>query len=890
MQSRTQRLNVIIILMLLLTACVRQPEPTPTPAGPTVPTAVSATTQPPTAAPQSTAPVAATSVATAVSPPFTPIALAPINIQLPEGFKPVAAGSFASFQMPAVKTDGSLPATNLPGDLSGVTTLVLLSPAQRDMIAKQGFVVSPSDSGKFFEVYERNRYDYIPSFITSDSVLHAYHQAFDGVLRHTEMVAFAPALAQLDYAMLQQSVAYYQQLAGTPWEEAARRNAAYFAVAVALLEPGWQVPEQLADLVQPELDAVRGHAGQKESVLFSYDTRGEDYSQYTPRGHYTRNEQLTRYFQAMMWHGRRSFSAAKDNSAGLLTARRQEVLMLQALREAKGQKASALELWNSIYEPTSFFVGQTDGLMPRDAIPDLEKVYGPLSDIRQITDDSKLDALEALLKNKRTELIKDQAQGESGPIKIGMRFMGSRLVPDAEIFMQLLDPNVPKRMVVSALDVFAALGSDRALTHLEAQGATAYDKYSPQITMLQKQYAGLPEAQWSSTVYYGWLNTLRPLLETMPEGYPTFMRNNAWRDKQLHTALGSYAELKHDTILYAKQAVAEAGFLLPPPTPDLPRGYVEPMPLVYARIIALSQMTRNGLSERGLLSEQDATVFDSLIAIATQLQKLSEKELAGVALSDEEAQWISQYGVQLENLARNAETDPGEQESGLPPPSAIVADISSSPAGVVHIGDGKVFHILVAVPVDGKTTVMRGGVYSFYEFLEQRRLSDEDWRADLDKGKVPPRPAWTGSFEVNETQASLLSEQILAFNDLLVNLFWYRNPDMPATNSAQTLKDFLTGTELEDTLSFIKQLESRNQFMGMKRMAFDFRSFDIAGDQATVTTREQWQESVYAGNASELEQVPAALRQRVYTANVTYTLVQQNGKWLISKIVVQEQS
>ena len=43
------------------------------------------------------------------------------------------------------------------------------------------------------------------------------------------------------------------------------------------------------------------------------------------------------------------------------------------------------------------------------------------------------------------------------------------------------------------------------------------------------------------------------------KGYPSFMRNEAWTDKSLNTSLGSWAELRHDTILYAKQSGIECG-------------------------------------------------------------------------------------------------------------------------------------------------------------------------------------------------------------------------------------------------------------------------------------------------------------------------------------------
>ena len=56
--------------------------------------------------------------------------------------------------------------------------------------------------------------------------------------------------------------------------------------------------------VQAELALIEAAAGPAESPIFGYT---EDYSQYKPRGHYTRSERLERYFKAMMWYGHPGF-------------------------------------------------------------------------------------------------------------------------------------------------------------------------------------------------------------------------------------------------------------------------------------------------------------------------------------------------------------------------------------------------------------------------------------------------------------------------------------------------------------------------------------------------------------------------------------------------------
>ena len=78
--------------------------------------------------------------------------------------------------------------------------------------------------------------------------------------------------------------------------------------------------------------------------------------------------------------------------------------------------------------------------------------------------------------------------------------------------------------------------------------------------------APIPAADWAQNLYWNWLYTLLPLLEPKGEGWPVFMQNQAWTDKSLNTALGSWAELRHDTILYAKQSETEKSI---PPVPPV---------------------------------------------------------------------------------------------------------------------------------------------------------------------------------------------------------------------------------------------------------------------------------------------------------------------------------
>ena len=89
--------------------------------------------------------------------------------------------------------------------------------------------------------------------------------------------------------------------------------------------------------------------------------------------------------------------------------------------------------------------------------------------------------------------------------------------------------------------------------------------------------------------------------------------------------------------------------------------------------------------------------------------------------------------------------------ASIPDQSAIVADIASSPQGVLELATGDPETIYVIVPgANGSFELARGGVYSYYEFTDPpgSRLTDEAWRARLETKPPPARPAWQAVFRV----------------------------------------------------------------------------------------------------------------------------------------------
>jgi hypothetical protein len=348
----------------------------------------------------------------------------------------------------------------------------------------------------------------------------------------------------------------------------------------------------------------------------------------------------------------------------------------------------------------------------------------------------------------------------------GFRLMGQRYTLDADIFQRLVyreigdkehpcdsdptawDPNKSRRLP-SGLDVTSAFGSNVAAKLLADKGDTAYACYPENSNRMRQYVASLDGKTWTQNLYWGWLYSLRPLLAEKSNGYPSFMTNVSWQKKDLNTFLGNWTELKHDTILYAKQVYAELGGGAPDQKDD--RGYVEPNPYVYARLAALTKMMKEGLQLRTLLSDSSIQFLDRLETMTLKLKDISEKELNNQSLSSEDYDFIRAYGGSLEHLWLEAYKD--LDISGVnqldQEPAALVADVATDPAGqVLEEGTGRVYEIYAVVPVDGKLRIAKGGVYSYYEFPWPitDRLTDEKWRGMVDENKQPALPDWTSAF------------------------------------------------------------------------------------------------------------------------------------------------
>lgn len=638
-----------------------------------------------------------------------------------------------------------------------------------DFIEKNGFVVLDSiNHREYYSQYEQNRYNYVPSFITTDSAVHTFHLMYDYVLKDVERSSLTLCMQSLSGDMAEASYQQYLQLKGTKFENAALRNVAFFSVGSKLLDDNFAVKEEASVLVGKELSLIEAHSGISESPLINYgqtfpspvEYYNADYSQFIPRGHYTQSEELQKYFKASMWYGQMTLRSAYPDEV------RSALLMTSAL-----QAEQNLQCWYTVFDTINFFVGECDDITPIDYTQSLSGIYGDdMGSLAAVTDEGKFEqALEVIKKLPRPAVnsipvYMEELQPDRDAAITGLRFLGQRFTVDAAIFQRLIDRETKDRMLPSGLDVPAAFGSDEAYNILKKEyGVNQYPDYEGNLGNVKQYMKSVEDTVWTSNLYWSWLNMLRPLASNADRtGQPFFMQNTAWTHKELNTFLGSWTELKHDTLLYAKQPMAErgGGGEAPPPPDD--RGYVEPNPELFGRLALLVQQTEEGLTRANLITDEASTALKKLYEIANKLTEISQKELANTALTSDEYDFIRNYGGDLEHIwdaAKKDELEALEAEYGFVSkesylslhPDAIVADVATDPNGaVLEEATGFAKAIVVAFPRDGEVVLGVGVVYSQYEFVVPiaERMTDEDWHQVLNNDEIPPLAEWKKSYTV----------------------------------------------------------------------------------------------------------------------------------------------
>jgi hypothetical protein len=639
---------------------------------------------------------------------------------------------------------------------------------EMELLKRNNFVVTERKSFKTFgyalrDIFNRD----LPVFLTTDAILYTLHLSYDDILAETEKCYLQPAITKVIERMRNVFEEVRTKYSGKRGLDQNFKDVdLYLTIASSLIDSVKKTPIIASS---SSFNSVWNAITQEKYIempLFSTLNRRLDFSQFAVRGHYVRKK-LGPYFRTMMWLGRTEFLITAPRQGKIDLAEKEDLqrmtidaVLLSEILECSGAKADLVAI-DSIL---SFIVGESDNCTPKE----LTRVMNTLGfdDAAAILDTKGYDSLanalsaapEAGQKILSQVIILDPCNTDTLKLPVSFLLLGQRFIVDSYVFSNVIyDKTKTKRMMPDPLDVAYALGNDDAVPLLQSELQQWH--YAPQLEKIRFLVDAYDDTFWTGSLYNIWLATLKTLNpSTYPDAakQPLFMRTAAWHQEKLNTQLASWAQLRHDNLLYVKQSY----------TPGIgcsyPHGYVEPYPEFYRTIGTFASRA----SQIFRKYNTKVTGFYSKVSMLMDtLTSLAEKEIAQQPFTSIDSAFMA--NMLVSDHVCGAPIVQGWFASLIYHPDRAtdldytIVDVHTQPtdaAGnmvgkVLHVGVGKVdLGVFLAQSPSAGFAPMAyvGPVSSYYQKITSnfKRLTDEEWRTTVRSSHetLPQRPDWINSY------------------------------------------------------------------------------------------------------------------------------------------------
>jgi hypothetical protein len=687
----------------------------------------------------------------------------------------------------AFKSKSGIAASNA-SYYDSIETKYNLTNYEDSLLAKNGFVVterlSPLSFGNaLLDIYSKD----LPVFVSTDAILHSIHMSYDAILMGVEQATLMAKLDTLLTMLHDQLPILATEYSAYPAMKQMLNDVDVYLTVPRVLLDGVATPKFSEDAVIVDTLLALIAAEEPASYpIFSSTPRVIDFSQFTPRGHYTLTPQLTKYFQSMMWLGRIELyliapvSAPPPPPQTDADIQRQTIdaVLLMELADT----SNALPLLSEIDSILKFFVGEQDNVtLPNVSTIaqeiNLQDAHELLDTLRwrefQDTLGTKAFAFQRILSQilMSDPMSPQRIQPASSFLLLGQRFVIDSYVMGNVVYDKIILNNSPiMRMLPSALDVLFAEGNS-ASGQLLQPDLDEYH-YSSNLVALRYLIDSYGQDFWQLSMYNCWSNAIRSLNPPANrDALPAFMQTAAWWQEKMNTQLASWAQLRHDNLLYAKQSytggVATCSF---------PESYVEPVPEFYDAVKTYASVAQEEFQQPPLQNSSIAYYFGNLGAIADTLGNISREELSDTPLQEPEKTFLKgmMYTVQYDGCGSRPYDGwypqlfygwySGTNTNSPLETNLVVADVHTAPTDslgnpvgwVLHVATGPVNMAVVTANLPGGGLMaFVGPVMSYYEHLATNfeRLTDQEWQTMYD---VSPsmRPSFVNIYLADSTGAS----------------------------------------------------------------------------------------------------------------------------------------
>lgn len=704
-----------------------------------------------------------------------------------------------------------------------------LTPDEKALLATNKFMVSERLTAEtwleaFVGVYNQD----LPLFLSTDFILFSLHQSYDEILKTLECKMLEPNLLRLLNAMYGTYPDIYTKYKDQPALARSLEDVdLYISVALSLLDGQDHLPRYApATLFEEVMTAIDA----EEMVTMPLFTREDldrklDFSQFKPRGHYTDilyyspggDQTLENYFRAMMWMGRIDFlmTSPPENpweppwkEEDILRMNLSALLLNEVLYNSG--KTDLLEKHEAVI---GFLVGESDNLTPAE-LEDLSS--SGLTAITDLLDGQKYKSFQAQLNSSddygqkimSNFFLVDPDTQDPGQLPVSFRLLGQKFLVDSYIFSEVVFDRVTfngmkqYRMMPDPLDILSVFGNENAM--LLMQEEMEQYNYAYKINELKYLVDAYDGSYWTHSLYNTWLSAIMELNPpASASGLPYFMQTTAWHHEKLNTQLTSWAQLRHDNLLYAKQSYTGGTGC------SYPYTYVEPYPEFYARLSTFATNASGFLQELlGAdfpdLAKQVGGFYDRYGAVMENLKAISERELTGEPLSESQLFFLKTMinefmasGPSISGWINDLlfpVMDTWDQDFTVADVHTQPTDPGGAPVGkVLHVGNGRINMAAVIAPCNagsGAQTAFIGPVGSFHTEIRRDfyRIDDKEWEKMFLEGNPPPRPKWAYAYLANAHGDTVVPGNVLkgveytgidhvpAYNPAMEYMLVYPNP------------------------------------------------------------------------------------------------------------------
>lgn len=625
-----------------------------------------------------------------------------------------------------------------------VALAVAATPAARAsaQAGDPGFTVTPGSAPDFAAAYAEAHSSGLPAFITTDCALALSRSLLEEVLLRVEDRVLYARLVDLSRALVRLSEQQYLRASEPTVREAARRNIAFFAVPLSLLDRDYFPPESARALVERELALIERGEGITFSPIMGSTPLdgvagpGEDYSAYVPRGRAAEDERLGRFHRAVTWYSRMAFALPEGRvlDYGLTM---QALLVAEAIQSEAGDW---LELWRRVYDPLAFYLGGSGDPTVSDYAQIANGVFGEGYDTNAVADQGKLAAF--------AELVGKVAPSHFETHELrGLRFLARPTLPDTRYFARLAGP--ADSSLPTGLDLAGLLGSAWARGALERREAFASDLYRRGFEEIRRELAVRTYGEWTGDLPTSWLYALAAVAASPPPGSPAFMTTPQWGAKEASTIAAGWALARRDPVGFggprggsvagggdeAQDAGAAAA-------PGGVAPLVEPYPLLYGRLREIIDHVRDRLWANDLLDGGIEALLAGHRDFLASLEVRSQGALSGAAGGrggrglDDPVGYVASFGRPV-GAAGSAHGGPGADEAFL---ARSFTDLVSG--RVLWAGGGRPDGVrVVARDADGASVAYHGAVLSYRE-MEVAPDGGAASPGAEGRSEFPPRPSW----------------------------------------------------------------------------------------------------------------------------------------------------